>query len=104
MTDYIKFSLNTQNVAAAASTTSGSTIVGLANVYCDEVIVKSPSTNPIIYIVSGNADNPPVATSKSHPIMPGEIGTFRKPVGDNQVAVLAASSTGTLYILAGSGN
>lgn len=100
----VPFLLNTKNAPAAATTSSGTVPIGLADVNCNRVIIKSPSTNPIIYIASGNPNTPPVATSTSHPIMPGEIGTFRKPPGDNQIAVLAATGTGTLYVLAGEGN
>lgn len=105
MTSDMVLLLSTPHVEAAATTSSGSSVIGLKNVNCSKIVIKSLSTNPVIYIASGSPDNPPVATSASHPILPGEIGTFSKPYGDSQIAVLAATSTGTLYVLASaSGN
>jgi uncharacterized protein GlcG (DUF336 family) len=90
---------STQAISVSTASALTANAVNPASPQAVQVIVTSPSTNPLIFIRFDGSGA--VATSADIPILPGSVQTFS--VTEAYAAALAATGTGTLYVTTGRG-
>lgn len=87
-------------VAVSASGTTGSAALpGSSEVACTVRVYNAAAT--VAFFKTGASDVTAATTDTF--VAPGAIETFTIPIGHTHVAVILASSTGTVYVQRGSG-
>lgn len=91
------------NTSISLANTSANASLGTIQPMGRQIMVTSPSANPLCFIKLGSGASL-AATTSDTPILPGTVQTFGVIDVDDHIAAIVASGTGTLYITIGDGN
>lgn len=78
--------------------------VSTASISPKHLMITSPSTNPIIFILFATSQAAALAVATTNtPILPGTVQIFTIPDGTTNIGAITSSASGTLYCTNGEG-